>query len=159
VEKARRLIDLWASCKRAAAAGVDGCPTLEAIFEMGAPGLGPRLDRRTGLWITDEELWLPTSTYKALPEPRLGELTVDGFFRDQGTPRLAISLLYFLYPRSGPYEQPGDLTEFRPRALFGALRGRYLDRARLALAGQLHRESVARLASAQSVVGAEVTDK
>lgn len=150
VERARRLLDLWASSKRASQSGADGCPTVDTIFERPAGVLGPRLDRRTGLWVVDEELYLRNSTRRALPEPRMAEIQVDGFFQELGTPRLAVSLLYFLYPRTGPYCQDGELKNFRPKALFGSLGGKYLDRARLALMSQLHREAVLQLARAQA---------
>jgi hypothetical protein len=148
VERARRLVDLWASCKHARKAGVDGCPTTDAIFERPAPTCEPWLDKRTGLWITDAELLVKSATFKPLPEPRLAELALDRIFDELGAPKLAVSLLFYLYPRSGPYEQEGDLASFRPVALFGRLGGKYLDRARIALLGQLHREILLKVALA-----------
>lgn len=139
-------MDLWASCKRARIAGVDGCPTVDAVFERPAPRSEPWLDKRTGLWMTDEEILVRTSTMKPLPEPRLAELAIDKLLEELGSPRLAVSLLFNLYPRSGPYEQEGDIGGFRPRTLFGGLRGKYLDRARTALLGQLHRETLVQIA-------------
>lgn len=148
IERARRLVDLWASCKHARKAGVDGCPTADAIFERPAPTCDPWLDKRTGLWITDAEILVKSATFKALPEPRLAELALDRLFDELGSPKLAVSLLFFMYPRTGPYEQVGDPQEFRPKALFGALAGKYLDRARIALLGQLHREILLRIVQA-----------
>jgi hypothetical protein len=148
IERARRLVDQWASCKHARRAGVDGCPTTDAIFERPAPTCDPWLDKRTGLWITDAELLIKSSTFKALPEPRLAELAIDRMFDEMGSPKLAVSLLFYLYPRSGPYEQDGDIVAFHPQALFGRLSGKYLDRARVALLGQLHREMLLRIALA-----------
>ncbi|HLK16004.1 MAG TPA: hypothetical protein VKT78_14455 [Fimbriimonadaceae bacterium] len=148
IERARRLVDLWASCKHARKAGVDGCPTTDAIFERPAPTCEPWLDKRTGLWITDAEILVRSATFKPLPEPRLAELALDRLFDELGAPKLAVSLLFFLYPRTGPYEQEGDPAAFRPKALFGSLGGKYLDRARVALLGQLHREILLRVAQA-----------
>lgn len=148
IERARRLVDLWASCKHARKAGVDGCPTSDAIFERPAPTCEPWLDKRTGLWITDAEMLVKSATFKPLPEPRLAELALDRLFDELGAPKLAISLLFFLYPRCGPYEQDGEPALFRPKALFGTLGGKYLDRARVALLGQLHREILLRVAQA-----------
>ncbi|MHB8637492.1 MAG: hypothetical protein ACYC96_13570 [Fimbriimonadaceae bacterium] len=160
VERARRLVDLWASCKHARKAGVDGCPTLDAVFERPPPTCEPWLDKRTGLWITDAEIVVKSATFKPLPEPRLAELALDRLFDELGSPKLAVSLLFFLYPRTGPYEQEGDPALFRPRALFGALGGKYLDRARIALLGQLHREILLRVAQAgtSSAVSSEVSE-
>src|SRR5579872_2382876 len=160
IERARRLVDLWASCKHARKAGVDGCPTADAIFERPAPTCDPWLDKRTGLWITDAEMLVKSATLKPLPEPRLAELALDRLFDELGAPKLAVSLLFFLYPRCGPYEQEGDLAQFRPKALFGTLGGKYLDRARVALLGQLHRETLLRVAQAgtSSEASSEVTE-
>ena len=160
IERARRLVDLWSSCKHARKAGVDGCPTTDAIFERPAPTCEPWLDKRTGLWITDAEMLVKSATFKPLPEPRLAELALDRLFDELGAPKLAVSLMFFLYPRSGPYEQEGDPVQFRPKALFGTLGGKYLDRARVALLGQLHREILVHVARAgtTSEVSTEVSE-
>jgi hypothetical protein len=119
---------------------------LDAVFERPGPVLEPYLDKRTGLWITDDELFVKSATFKALPEPRLAELALDKLFVDLGSPRLAVSLLFALYPRTGPYQRDGDIEAFRPKTLFGSMRGKYLDRARTALLGQLHREILLQIA-------------
>lgn len=82
-----------------------------------------------------------------LPEPKIAEIDFDLFVEGHEIPKLAVGLLYHLYPRSGPYEQDGQLETFRPKFLSGRLGASTTARKWKSFLNALHRETIAYLAT------------
>jgi|GEM_PF-4098260 len=146
VERTRAMLDQWASCKRADQLGVLGCPTPAVIFEEPRPTTASWLNKKTGAKGKLEEINTKTVSFKPLPEARCNEIEIDRVLKRLGKPGLATGLLYFLYPRTGPYEVSTSEDQFYPKKLFGAWGSASFRRALASFCRKLHRDILANLA-------------